>query len=385
MSVTILIAAASLAIWMYLLLVHGGFWRVRPDASQAERLPITPRVVAIVPARNEARVVSRSIRSLLLQDGVDLHAILVDDGSTDGTADIALDVAKAVNRIDRFEVIKGKTLPSGWSGKLWAVQQGMEAAAKYAPDFLLLTDADIEHQPDNVSRLVERAEREHLDLASFMVKLHCSSLAEKLLIPTFVFFFFQLYPPRWIAQAGSRTAGAAGGCILIRPAAMSRAGGIESIRGEIIDDCSLAARVKRTGGRQRLSLTESAHSIRPYKSFGEIGRMISRTAFNQLRHSGLLLLVAIVGLSITYVAPVALLFSGNARAMVCSVLALVLMTTAYLPMVRFYRLNSLWALTLPLAAVFYMGATIHSAICYWSGRGGQWKGRVQDRAGAAHV
>jgi hopene-associated glycosyltransferase HpnB len=265
------------------------------------------------------------------------------------------------------------------------VQQGIAASEQYAPDYLLLTDADVEHDESLIASLVAHAEASSLDLASLMVKLHCLTLPEKLLIPPFVFFFFKLYPPKWIAGSRRKTAGAAGGCLLIRPEALKKAGGIEAIRDEIIDDCSLASAVKNTGGKLWLALTDSAQSIRPYRSFGEIGRMIARTAFNQLEHSLFMLAIAVVGLIFTYIVPVAALFSGSKIVTVLGAVTLALMLGAYWRTVRYFRLNPLWAATLPVAAVFYMGATLRSAFDYWSGRGGQWKGRTQDRAGATHA
>ena len=362
-----------LAIWLYLLLGAGAFWR----AKLRRELPAgTMRVVAVVPARDEADVIGAAIRSLLAQSNVDLRVVLVDDNSTDGTAAVARETASWIGAEDRLTIISGSPLPCDWTGKLWAMQQGIDTALVLAPDFLLLTDADIEHAPENVASLVAIAEAGKYDLTSYMVKLHCGTIPERLLIPAFVYFFFQLYPPRWIADTRSKTAGAAGGCMLVRPEALRRAGAMQSIRSEIIDDCALAREVKRAGGRLWLGLTESARSIRPYRTFGEIERMIARSAFNQLRHSVLLLIAAILGLLLTYVVPLILLFVpwwpfGLA--------ALVLMVVSYWPMVRFYRLNPLWAMTLPLAALFYMAASIDSAIRYWSGAGGRWKGRAQDR------
>jgi hopene-associated glycosyltransferase HpnB len=273
-------------------------------------------------------------------------------------------------------------LPAGWSGKLWAIQQGIERTRESAPDFFLFTDADIEHAPDSLATLVSMAQMGPFDMASFMVKLHCETPAEKLLVPAFVFFFFKLYPPAWIANPRRATAGAAGGCILIRPNALARAGGIEAIRQEVIDDCALAARVKRTGGRLWLGASSTTRSIRPYGSFSEIGRMISRSAFNQLDHSSMLLLLSMVGMAVTYLLPPALaLFSHRVAPAALGGAAWLLMMICYVPVLRMYRLSPLWALALPLAAVFYVGATFHSAWKYWTGRGGEWKGRVQDPVG----
>jgi len=379
--VLLILGALTAAIWVYLYFFRGCFWRVRQDVPQPTSM--RTRIVAVVPARNEADNIAQCVKSLLSQADSNLHVILIDDHSTDETASIARAEAEQLCLSERLTIISGAPLPPGWTGKLWAVQQGIQQAAALNPDFLLLTDADIDHGRDTTATLVSIAERERADLTSFMVKLRCESIAEKLLIPAFVYFFFQLYPPAWIGNSRKRTVGAAGGGMLVRPEALQRAGGIEAIRAEIIDDCALAKAIRRSGGRVWLGVTESSRSLRSYGSFGEVGRMISRTAFNQLRHSALLLAVTIAGMSLVYAMPLKLLGSGELVATVLGTLAFALMVASYLPMVRFYRLNHLWALTLPLAALFYMGATIWSAVLYWTGRGGQWKGRAQDSATAA--
>jgi hopene-associated glycosyltransferase HpnB len=380
-----LIAAGvlSLLIWGDLLLARGQFWRIRPThVREADNRPA--RIAVIIPARNEADVVGRAITSLLQQTGENtLHVFLVNDGSSDGTAQAARDAAKTAGRTEMLTVIEGKPLPSGWSGKLWALHQGTERAREFGPEFFLFTDADIVHAPDSLTTLVAVAEKRSYALASFMVKLHCETLAEKFLIPAFVFFFFKLYPPNWVADPGRATAGAAGGCILIRPEALQRAGGIEAIRSEVIDDCALAARIKGTGGRLWLGASDTTRSIRPYAGFAGIGGMISRSAFSQLRHSAWLLALALLGMAGTYLLPAALVFFGwnGAHVGLPAVLgaaAWLLMALSFFPVLRIYRLSPLWGLALPLIAVFYLGATVHSALRYWSGRGGEWKGRVQD-------
>jgi hopene-associated glycosyltransferase HpnB len=364
----------SALIWAYLLLARGGFWRVTVWHGSPTRVP--GLIAAIIPARNEADVIARSIGSLLNQTSAGpIHIFLVDDASTDGTAQVA---REAAGDNPALTVITGAPLPLGWTGKLWAMQQGIEAAGALHPAFFLLTDADIEHAPDNVTTLTAIAERGGCDLTSLMVKLRCDTIAEKLLIPAFVFFFFKLYPPAWIAHPQRRTAGAAGGCMLLRPQALARAGGLQTIRGEVIDDCALARLLKRSGGKVWLGPATSAFSLRPYGSFREIGHMIARSAFNQLHHSALLLLAAVVWLALTYLLPVVLLFSGRPLLMALGAAVWAMMTISYLPMIRYYRLNPIWALLLPAAATFYMGATLVSAVKYWSGRGGEWKGRVQD-------
>jgi hopene-associated glycosyltransferase HpnB len=382
-----LIAAGvlSLLIWAYLVLARGGFWRIYPAASRtisaenrAQGNPV--RIAVIIPARDEADVVGRAVRSLLQQTGPNkIQIFLVDDASTDGTAQAARAAAAAETQAQNLTVVPGNSLAPGWSGKLWAMQQGIEQAAKTAPDFFLFTDADIEHAPDSLATLLSIAQHGPYDMASFMVKLHCQSLAEKLLIPAFVYFFFKLYPPAWISNPRRSEAGAAGGCILIRPSALEKAGGIAAIRQEVIDDCSLAARVKRTGGRLWLGASATTRSIRPYQGFSGIGRMISRSAFNQLRHSSFLLILSIIGMAATYLLPPLLVFA--AHRIVPAALggaAWLLMVLSYWPVLRLYRLNPLWALALPVAAIFYVGATFHSAWKYWMGRGGEWKGRFQD-------
>ncbi|SRR5216684_1777201 len=372
-------ALLSLLIWIYLLLARGAFWRTGAIPQAAAVVGASQSSVAVVvPARNEAAVVGESIRSLLSQSGAhSVRVFLVDDGSTDTTAEVARAAAIQAGKPEALTIITGAP-PQGWSGKVWAMQQGVERAQAIAPDFYLFTDADVVHAPDSIATLVAIAGHGPYDLVSFMVKLHCRSFAEKLLIPAFVFFFFMLYPPTWIADPRRKIAGAAGGCILLRPESLERAGGLAPIRSEIIDDCALAARVKTSGGRLWLGLSAGTKSVRPYEGFAGIGRMISRTAFNQLGHSIMVLFLSLIGLAIVYLAPPLFLFSHSLAARFCGAAACVAMVIAYLPMVRFYRLNPLWALTLPASALFYIGATFHSAYRFWAGRGGEWKGRIQD-------
>jgi len=374
----------SLLIWLYLFAAHGNFWRTGKIVAQSPQARAASlRIAVIIPARDEADVVGCCVTSLLHQiGGHSLHVFLVDDASSDSTAQATNEAAQAAGKFEMLTVIQGRPLVPGWSGKLWAVEQGVQQARALNPDFFLLTDADIEHAPDSVATLAAVAQTGSYDLASCMVRLQCQTLAERMLVPAFVFFFLKLYPPAWIANPRRKTAGAAGGSILIRPEALERAGGIESIRGQIIDDCALARRVKQSDGKVWLGLSTATCSLRSYSSLAAIGRMISRTAFNQLQHSNLLLLLSLLGLGITYLVPPALLFFS--RQLVPALLgaaAWVLMTICFLPTVRLYRLSPLWAAALPAIAAFYMGATFHSAFKFWTGRGGKWKGRVQDPAG----
>jgi hopene-associated glycosyltransferase HpnB len=374
----------TLLIWLYLFFAHGQFWRIGNIVAAPPRsVAVSMRIAVVIPARDEADVVGRAITSLLRQNGDhSIRIFLVDDASSDSTAQIARKAAQAAARSGDLTVIPGSPLAPGWSGKLWALQQGVEQSLGFKPDFLLLTDADIQHGPDSVATLVGIAESASFDLVSFMVKLYCRTFAERALIPAFVFFFLKLYPPAWIANPRLKMAGAAGGSILIRPAALDRAGGIAAIRRELIDDCALARRVKASGGSTWLGLSAETQSLRSYGSFSEIGRMISRGAFNQLGHSALMLALALAGLTATYLLPPLLaIFSHRLIPSLLGAAAWLLMAASFLPIVRFYRLNPLWVLALPLIAVFYMGASLHSAFRFWSGRGGQWKGRIQDPAG----
>jgi hopene-associated glycosyltransferase HpnB len=379
MSLAIVIGAASAIAWLYLLMGRGGFWRAARQRDLARPQTTPRRVVAVIPARNEAPVIARAVRSLLAQQlAGSVHVIVIDDGSIDGTAGIAAQAAADLGATSRLILVKGAALASGWSGKLWAVAQGVAAAEELAPDYLLLTDADIEHDRGNVAQLVAHADAEACDLVSYMVRLSVSDRAERCLIPAFVFFFFMLYPPAWIASERTRTAAAAGGCMLVRPSALARAGGIEAIRRELIDDCALARALKRSGARIWLGLTDTARSVRGYGSWREILGMISRTAFSQLRHSYVLLAATLAGLCLVYVLPPLLLLTASPLPMALGAAAWALMSLAYLPMVRFYRISPLWSVCLPGIACFYAFATAHSAVQYWRGRGGVWKGRVQD-------
>jgi len=372
------LAAIPLAIWIYLFLARGNFWQLREDALKPKTLGNWPRVVAVVPARNEAATVSQTLLSLLKQDYPGgFSIIIVDDHSEDGTAALAQKVANESGASQRVKIHSATPLAPGWTGKLWALNEGIELAASQLPEFLWFTDADIEHAPDTLRRLVSRAETESLDLASLMVLLQAKTIPEHLLIPPFLYFFLMLYPPRWIADPKASTAGAAGGCILLRRNVLAPIGGIASIRGEVIDDCALARAVKRNSGRIWMGLTRTSASLRSYGTFAEIRDLIARAAFTQLHYSFALLIATLSGLFATYLLAWTLFFAYPGEAWVLVDTAIALMTATFLVTVRFYNLSAAWALTLPVAAVFYGYATCVSAARYWLGRGGQWKGRAQ--------
>jgi hopene-associated glycosyltransferase HpnB len=371
----ILVALGGLvaAIWAYLLLGRGFFWSTKLAAPAPEPAQY-PRVVAVIPARNEAEGVGRAVASLLDQDYPgDFSIVLVDDHSHDGTAEVARDAARG--REDRLTIVAARSLPGGWTGKLWALSEGVRRVAS-PPDLYLFTDADIAHHRSNLRELVARLEAEQRDLVSLMVKLHCESFAEKFLIPPFVFFFALLYPFAWSNDKRKATAAAAGGCVLLRRSAYERIGGYAAIKGELIDDCALAAAVKRSGGTIWLGLTQGTESLRLYPEIADIWNMVARTAYTQLGYSPLLLAGTVLGLVITYLAPLLLLFAGGTAALL-GLAAWIVMAAVYAPMLRLYGRSLLWAPLLPAAASVYLGATIASAWRHWRGRGGEWKGRVQ--------
>jgi hopene-associated glycosyltransferase HpnB len=373
-----LIATIPLAVWAYLFFLRGNFWQLQEDKTEPESLDRWPRVVAIVPARNEAETIARSVASLSKQDYPgEFSVIVVDDHSEDGTAAMALKAAEEAGAAGRIAVHSAGDCPPGWTGKVWAMSEGLRAAANKAPEFFWFTDADIEHAPDTLRRLVSSAEKESLDLASLMVLLQANTFAERLLIPPFLYFFLMLYPPRWIADPNARTAGAAGGCILLRRSALERIGGLAAIRNEVIDDCALARAVKKSGSKIWMNLTRASVSLRSYGSFSEICDLIARTAFTQLRYSFFLLLATLIALFVTYILPLISFFQGEDPAWFLAATAICLMAVSFGVTVRFYNLRFLWALTLPIAATFYAYATCVSALRYGLGRGAQWKGRAQ--------
>lgn len=375
---------AALSAWLYLLLGRGRFWDAGPRLPDDPPPRRWPRVAVVVPARNEAAVLPDTLPSLLGQDYPgDWHVFLVDDASEDGTDQVARAVAAAAGGAERLTIVAGSPTPAGWSGKVWAMAQGTEAAAAFRPEFVLFTDADIVHPPDGLRRLVALAEARVLDLASVMVLLRTEGFWERLLMPAFVYFFAKLYPFRWAADPRRSTAGAAGGCMLVRLGALRRAGGLEAIANAIIDDCSLAAAVKGTGGRLWLGLSRQWQSVRGYAGLAGIGRMVARSAYAQLRYSPLLLAGTVAGMSLAYLVPPALAVWGvRRRRPAPALLGLVswgIMTATYMPMLRWYRLSLLWAPLLPLAAFFYTLFTIDSARRWHAGRGPEWRGRAVGR------
>ncbi len=376
----ILCAFIALFGWIYLAFFHGAFWQLLLD-EPSPKPSAWPSVDIIVPARNEADALPRSLSSLLTQDYPGAwRVILVDDHSDDGTGALAKKIAAEHSKTDHLTIINAPTLVEGWSGKLAALQAGVTQSTS---DYLLFTDADIAHPTDSLQRLTARAVEKNLDLVSRMVKLHCQSFAEKLLIPAFVFFFSMLYPFHRSNDADSSVAAGAGGVMFVKRAALNNIGGLTRVKHALIDDCSLAKALKEhggaheTAGRTELTLVRDIQSLRLYPNLRDIWGMISRTAFTQLKYSLLMLVGTVIGMLLLFVAPIVLLLTGRPMIAEIGLAAWIVMSIMYMPMIGFYDLPLVWALSLPIAALVYIGATIDSARLYWQGKGGQWKGRSQ--------
>ncbi|MGD1805664.1 glycosyltransferase [Dapis sp. BLCC M126] len=380
----------NLIIWIYLLIFRGKFWlvdqRLLPASeTKIKNIEYWPSVCVIIPARNEAKLLRVTLNSLLNQDYPgNLKIILVDDHSRDDTGLVARCTAQQSQNFTKLEVISAADLPSDWTGKLWAINQGINYAKQQIlyPDYFLLTDADIEHFPTNIRQLVVKAEHENLSLVSLMVKLQCETLAEELMIPAFVFFFQKLYPFRWVNNPQNSTAAAAGGCILIRHQVLDQVGGIEVIKNALIDDCALAKVVKEKSTNKKiwLGLTSETKSRRSYPDLMSIWNMVARTAFTQLNYSPFLLVITVIGMKLVYFIPsLAIIFGviyGWWKVLAIALLARLLMFLAYLPIIRFYQLSPMYAMSLPTVALIYTLITINSAWRHWQGQGGYWKGRV---------
>lgn len=381
----VLISAAALIAWSYLLIFHGRFWLAseRLDPAATPRAA-WPSVVAVIPARDEAASIGPVVRAHMASDYPgEFAVIVVDDESSDGTAAIARAAAGA----RRLDVVPARPLEVGWSGKLNAVASGIEAASHIhpRPEYLLLCDADIVFAPAALGRLVAKAETEDLALVSLMSRLDARGFWGALLIPAFIFFFQKLYPFPSVNDPASRVAAAAGGCMLVNRAALARAGGVEAIRGALIDDCALARLMKRAGGRIWIGLArDEARSLRDNRQYRSIHSMVARSAFTQLNRSWMLLLGCIAGMALLYLAPAAIALSypmhGDRLAAMMALSAFLMMSLAYFPTARLYGLPPAATFALPVAAMLYVGMTIDSALAHLRGRGGMWKGRVYPRA-----
>jgi hopene-associated glycosyltransferase HpnB len=373
-----ILAGLSCVIWLYLVFFRGGFWRADQRIGDGP-IPVPdhwPPVVVVIPARNEADVIAQCIASLLAQDYPhDFPIVLVDDDSSDATAA----VARAAVGGGRLHMVTGQPLPAGWTGKVWAMSQGVVRAEAVLPGahYVLFSDADIDHGRDALRRLVARAQADRLDMASTMVMLSVEGFWDRVLIPPFVFFFQMLYPFAWVNDPVARSAAAAGGCMLVRCSALRAAGGMAAIRNAVIDDCALARAIADTGGRLWLGLTTASRSLRPYGGFAGIWNMVARSAYAQLDHSPWRLMLCIAGMALVYGVPVAVVVVpfGPVAAM-AGLVAYGLMCRAYLPTIRLYRQSWPAALLVPFSAAVYMAMTMGSAWSVWRGRGGAWKGRV---------
>ncbi|MEW2133751.1 glycosyltransferase [Streptomyces sp. NPDC005435] len=386
MSALVWIAVASLVVWCWLLLGQGFFWRTDVRLPPRREPDVWPSVCVVVPARDEAEVLPASLPSLLAQDYPGPAEIfLVDDGSTDGTGELARELSRLRGGLPLTVASPGEP-PPGWTGKLWAVRHGIGLARARDPEYLLLTDADIAHAPDSLRVLVAAAGSGGFDLVSQMARLRVASPWERLVVPAFVYFFAQLYPFRWIGRRGARTAAAAGGCVLLRADAAERARIPDAIRQAVIDDVALARAVRGVGGHIWLGLADGVDSVRPYPGLGDLWRMVSRSAYAQLRHNPLLLLGTVAGLALVYLVPpgtvVAGAVLGDVAAAVVGAVAWAVMAATYVPMLRYYG-QPLWlAPLLPFTAFLYLLMTVDSAVRHYRGRGAAWKGRTYARPDA---
>lgn len=387
MSAIAWIAAASLAAWGFLLLGQGFFWRTDQRLPPREAPPVWPSVAVVVPARDEAEMLPVSLPSLLAQDYPGRAEIfLVDDSSSDGTGALARELAGRLGGLPLTVLSPPEPAP-GWTGKLWALRHGIEMARAGRPDYLLLTDADIAHEPDSLRELVAAARTNGLDLVSQMARLRVATAWERLIVPAFVYFFSQLYPFRRVNKPGARTAAAAGGCVLLRTGTAERARIPDSIRQAVIDDVSLARAVRDAGGRIWLGLAERVDSVRPYPRLTDLWRMVARSAYAQLLHNPLLLGGTVAGLAVVYLAPPAAVYAGLVAGDTSAGLlgggAWAVMAGTYVPVLRYYR-QSLWlAPLLPFTALLYLLMTVDSAVRHYRGHGAAWKGRTYARPEAA--
>ena len=392
----------SAAAWCYLVAAHGGFWLTNQRLPRGTG-PVSgawPAVAAVVPARNEADSLPATLPALLAQDYPgDFRVFLVDDNSDDGTPAIAAELGEKAARDGGapLTVVKGGPRPDGWAGKVWAMTQGFAAATRSPspgaalPDYVLFTDADISWAPHALRDLVRSAEADDRGLVSQMALLRAETWWERVIVPAFVYFFAQLYPFRTVNDPKSRTAGAAGGCMLIKRSALEDAGGLEQIKGALIDDVALGTLLKRHGNRTWLGLTTDIRSARPYPDLASLWHMIARSAYVQLRYNPLLLAGTIIGLLVLYVAPVAGTIAALVAAAAGSTGAAIaltgiagftgwaLMTASYVPMLRLYGLSPFRAPTLPLIAALYAAMTADSARRHYSGRAVSWRGRTAAR------
>ena len=370
--------------WLYLALAHGWFWWPSPRIAPEQPLRRWPTVAAVVPARDEASLIGDTVRGLLAQRYPgEFRVVVVDDRSNDGTGEIAA-LAAAGDCADRLVVVTGQHPPAGWAGKVWALEQGRVEVG--GADYLLLTDADIEHPPDSLRRLVSQAETQDFDMVSLMAKLRVSTGWERLLVPAFVYFFAQLFPFAWVRAPRRRTAAAAGGCVLVRREALERAGAFASIADAVIDDVSLARVLKSTGSRLWLGFADDVRSVRPYDGLGDLWRMVARSAFTQLRYSKLLLLGTVVGLAFVFLLPVAGVATGLALGspLVVGLAAASwgVMAFTYAPMLRYYGVWPGAAALLPVTAALYSAMTVDSARRHLLGPGVAWKGQGYRPTGA---
>lgn len=393
--ISIGVTSVSLIAWLYLLLARGSFWRTDINLTPSETSPSRdwPSVAVVIPAREEAAVLPETLPTVLGQEYAgEMRVYLVDDQSSDSTASTARNLTEEAGTSTLLTVVEGSPLPTGWSGKVWAMEQGVSAASRHLPDYVWLTDADIAHNPGLLQALILKAESDDFSLVSVAAQLHCRGVWGRLLVPAFIYFFAKLFPFRWVNDPNNPAAAGAGGCVLVRREALESAGGLRNIAGAIIDDCALAALVKghRPGSKIWLGLSHDVISVRTYESLWPLWEMVARTAYTQLRYSSALLLGTVMGMTLVYIVPPAALIGGRVALWLTGeynfslslsalgLAGLTLMFTSYLPMLQWYHTSRLFSLLLPVAALLYTLMALDSGRRHWQGRGGAWKGRTYD-------
>ena len=369
------LVAAGAALWLCVLVLPWQPWRVRerlePEPGHDGADISLEDVTVLIPARDEAAAIGETLAALGRQ-GRGLRVVLVDDRSGDDTTEVAWQAAPDSLTLD---IHTGAPLTEGWTGKLWALEQGRR---RVETPLTLLLDADITLRPGMIRALLARKEESGAALVSVMAALRMRGGWEKLLLPAFIYFFRLLYPFHLSNGPGRRVAAAAGGCVLVETSVLAQIGGFEAIRGALIDDCALARAVKDAGHRTWIGVSRGAESHRTYPTLGVVWRMVARTAYTQLRYSPALLLVCTLLMALMFWAPLIGL-GGPLSAQIAGGAGLAAMVACYLPTIRYYRLSPAWALTMPLIGTLYLAMTWHSALRDWGGRRSEWKGRVYGR------
>ena len=365
-----IMAMVGAILWLALMFVPWHPWntleQLEPNMIESEHL--LDDITVLIPARNESQYIRRTIEALFKQ-GKGINIIVVDDQSVDGTAEQAKKFG--------VQVLSGNAPPPGWSGKLWALEQGLQHV--HTP-YTLLLDADIELMPGLIATLRTKAQQEGLAFVSLMAEPPMGCFIERLLMPPFIFFFKLLYPFSLANKPNSSVAAAAGGCIFVKTEALHYTGAFASLHDALIDDCTLAKRIKQADLKIWVGLSHSARIHRGYHKLKSIWEMVARTAYTQLHYSPVWLVICTLIMGCMFwLAPLAPLLSPSAATFIISALVWIVMLITYFPILIYYRRSLLWALTLPVAGTLYLAMTWTSAFRYWQGERASWKDRRYEK------